>query len=70
MIFHQHCLKFLGMRFGYLQTKVGLVTLLLEYEVSLSSKTRLPIQYNSITNTLSTKSGIWLKIHHREKNKT
>ena len=51
-----------------MQTKVGLISLLMDYEVKLSSKTIFPIEYEPTTNTLSTISGIWLRIRRREDN--
>lgn len=38
------CLYFLGMRFGLMQAKVGLITLLRNFKVSLNKKTKVPLQ--------------------------
>lgn len=53
------------MKFAYLQTKVGLVTLMANYKVELSEKTAIPLQFEPTSLTLTSKSGIWLKIHRR-----
>ncbi|KAL3280180.1 hypothetical protein HHI36_017680 [Cryptolaemus montrouzieri] len=50
----------IGTRFGMMQTKVGLVALLLNYEFFVSDKTREPLQYESESFIISTKGGIWL----------
>ncbi|XP_029161427.1 probable cytochrome P450 6a13 [Nylanderia fulva] len=55
----------IGMKFAYLQTKVGLVTLIANYEVKLSEKISIPLQFEPTSITLTSKSGIWLKIHRR-----
>ncbi|XP_029161460.1 probable cytochrome P450 6a13 [Nylanderia fulva] len=55
----------IAMKFAYLQTKVGLVTLIANYKVELSGKTAIPLQFEPMSNTLKSKSGIWLKIYRR-----
>lgn len=53
------------MRFAYVQTKIGLVTLIKNYEVEVSEKTVTPLQFEPTTFTLTSKYDIWLKIRHR-----
>jgi len=53
------------MKFAYLLTKVGLVTLMMNYKVELSEKTSIPLQFEPTAFTLISKSGIWLKIRRR-----
>lgn len=53
------------MKFAYLQTKVGLVTLIMNYKVDLSERTPIPLQFEPTAFTLISKSGIWLKICRR-----
>lgn len=53
-----------------MQIKVGLVTLIANYEVELSKKMIIPFKFDPTTNTLSSKSGIWLKIRSRSQDLT
>ncbi|XP_069702396.1 probable cytochrome P450 6a14 [Periplaneta americana] len=55
----------IGMRFGLMQTKVGLVNLLSKYEVSVSEKTSVPLVLDQKSFILSPKGGMWLKIVNR-----
>lgn len=48
------------MRFGIMQTKVGLTVLLRNYKFSVNKKTTLPFQMNRFSFTLLTTGGIWL----------
>ncbi|KAJ3644190.1 hypothetical protein Zmor_026860 [Zophobas morio] len=50
----------IGLRFGMLQTKVGLSVLLKNYKFSLNSKTQLPLKFNPTTFILSPVGGMWL----------
>ncbi|KAL3280181.1 hypothetical protein HHI36_017681 [Cryptolaemus montrouzieri] len=52
----------IGTRFGMMQTKVGLVALMLNYEITVSKKTREPLQYDPQSFVTSTKGGIWLDL--------
>lgn len=53
------------MKFAYIQTKVGIVTLVANYKVELSEKTAIPLEFEPTSLTLTSKSGIWLKICRR-----
>ncbi|KAM0725021.1 putative cytochrome P450 6a14 [Formica fusca] len=55
----------IGMKFAYVQTKVGIVTLMANYKVELSEKTAIPLQFEPTSLTLASKSGIWLRIRRR-----
>jgi len=55
----------IGMRFGLLQTKVGLTVLLSNYEFSVCEKTKQPLELNPKSFITTAKGGIWLKISHR-----
>jgi len=55
----------IGMRFGQMQTKVGLVSLLSKYQISVSKKTPVPIAIDPNTFTLSPLGGMWLQIRKR-----
>ncbi|KAL3280179.1 hypothetical protein HHI36_017679 [Cryptolaemus montrouzieri] len=50
----------IGMRFGILQTKVGLITLLSNYQFSVSGKTTVPLKFDPESLTISTKGDLWL----------
>jgi cytochrome P450 family 6 len=53
------------MRFGLLQTKVGLISLLSSYEVRVSEKTPIPLVFDSRAFVLAPKGEIYLKITER-----
>jgi cytochrome P450 family 6 len=53
------------MRFGVMQTKVGLISLLSKYEVRLSEKTPVPLEFDSRSIVLAPIGGMWLKIVNR-----
>lgn len=53
---------FVGMRFGLMQTKIGLVTLLNKNRVTLSSKTKIPLKLDAKTFITTTESPIYLNI--------
>ena len=53
------------MRFGLMQTKVGLVSLLSKYQISVSEKTPIPLVMNAKSFIQSPVGGMWLKINSR-----
>jgi cytochrome P450 family 6 len=53
------------MRFGLMQTKVGLVSLLSKYQFSLSEKTPVPLVFDAKSLTLAPAGGMWLQIKER-----
>jgi cytochrome P450 family 6 len=50
----------IGLRFGMVQTKVGLTILLKNYKFSLGSKTALPLKFDPKSFIMTTEGGIWL----------
>lgn len=52
----------IGSRFGMMQARVGLVTLLLNYEFSPSEKTPIPMVFDEKSFVLSPKGGLWLNL--------
>ncbi|XP_049825855.1 probable cytochrome P450 6a20 [Aethina tumida] len=53
----------IGLRFGVMQTKVGLASILENYDISLSEKTRVPLEFNESSGLiLSVKGGVWIKV--------
>jgi len=53
------------MRFGLMQTKVGLVFLLSKYLISVSKKTPIPLVFDPRSAILFPKGGMWLQIRKR-----
>lgn len=53
----------IGARFGMMQTRVGLVTLLRNYEFSPSTLTPVPMVYDMNSFILSPDGGMWLNMH-------
>ncbi|XP_055858740.1 probable cytochrome P450 308a1 [Episyrphus balteatus] len=49
-----------GMRFGFAQSKAGLVTMLMKYNVQLSEKCPKPLEISPTTFLTTSRSGIWL----------
>ena len=54
-----------GMRFGLMQTKIGLISVLSNYEVQVSEKTPIPMEFDMNAFVLAPKEGMWLKIVNR-----
>ncbi|KAF2887013.1 hypothetical protein ILUMI_19160 [Ignelater luminosus] len=52
----------LGMRFGMMQTKVGLTVLLRDYKFSLNKQTIVPFVMDRYSFILTTEGGIWLNV--------
>ncbi|XP_011875040.1 PREDICTED: probable cytochrome P450 6a14 isoform X3 [Vollenhovia emeryi] len=55
----------IGTRFGYMQTKVGLASLLSKYKFSLHPRTRVPVIFSEKYLVLSAKDGVHLIIEPR-----
>lgn len=51
----------IGLRFGMMQARIGLLTLLNNFEVSLCSKTKIPLDFEPHPLMLTPKGGIYLK---------
>ncbi|XP_055697204.1 cytochrome P450 6A1-like [Phlebotomus papatasi] len=51
-----------GMRFGMMQTRVGLATLLSKYRITPTDRTPIPMSYSPTSAVLSPRDGMWLKI--------
>ncbi|CAG9827994.1 unnamed protein product [Diabrotica balteata] len=49
-------------KFGLLQTKVGIVTIIKDFSVTLNKKTQLPIKYAPNAVVTSVAGGVWLNI--------
>lgn len=53
----------LGMRFGLLQVKVGLVKLLKNFKFTLDARTKIPVELKLKGIMLAPKYPIWLNVH-------
>ncbi|KAK9884815.1 hypothetical protein WA026_009042 [Henosepilachna vigintioctopunctata] len=60
----------IGARFGMMQAKLGLISILLNYKFSVNVKTQEPLQYHTQSFTLSTKGGMWLNFEKITEEKT
>nr|AGI03846.1 cytochrome P450 6BQ10 [Tribolium castaneum] len=52
----------IGLRFGMLQSKVGLTAILKNYKVTLSNKTKFPVTLDPKSFITTAKDGIWLDV--------
>jgi hypothetical protein len=55
------------MRFGLMQTKVGLVSVLSKYQLNVSKKTAVPLVLDAKTIIMTPLGGMWLQIKKRMK---
>ncbi|XP_050458786.1 probable cytochrome P450 6a14 [Cataglyphis hispanica] len=55
----------IGTRFGYMQTKIGLVSLLSKYKFKLHSRTPIPLTFDEAPIVLTVKGGVHLIIEPR-----
>lgn len=51
-----------GLRFGLIQTKIGIASLIRNYSFSLDQATKLPLQFKTTAILLAHYGTIWLKI--------
>ncbi|XP_059610772.1 uncharacterized protein LOC132257759 [Phlebotomus argentipes] len=51
-----------GMRFGMMQTRVGLATILNKYRINVTQKTPIPMTLSPTAAFLSPEGGMWLRI--------
>ncbi|EFA02825.1 cytochrome P450 6a2 [Tribolium castaneum] len=52
----------IGLRFGMMQSKVGLTALLKDYRVTLNKKTKVPLEMSKNSFIIAAEGGIWLDI--------
>lgn len=52
----------IGMRFGMMQAKAGLIMLLQSFKFTLSSKTPVPLKLKKEAFVLSPEGGLWLDV--------
>ncbi|KAJ8929029.1 hypothetical protein NQ314_018340 [Rhamnusium bicolor] len=53
----------IGLRFAMLQSKIGLITLLKHYKITLNNKTELPIAFKKFGVVSAPESEIWIDVH-------
>lgn len=54
----------IGLRFGMMQARVGLVTLLRNFEFTTCSKSIIPLVFSKRNVVLSPEGGLWLSVKH------
>jgi cytochrome P450 family 6 len=54
----------MGLRFGTMQTKLGIVKLLKNFKLSICNKTLDPFEFNPTGLLQSPKGGMWLKLEN------
>ncbi|XP_053683144.1 cytochrome P450 6a2-like [Sabethes cyaneus] len=52
----------IGMRFGMMQSRVGLATILSRFKLSLCPRTTVPLEYSSDSTVLQPKGALWLRL--------
>ncbi|EDS38449.1 cytochrome P450 71D6 [Culex quinquefasciatus] len=52
----------IGLRFGMLQSRVGLATVLSRFRIMPCSQTTIPLEYSTKSTVLQAKGGLWLKV--------
>jgi cytochrome P450 family 6 len=60
-----YLVNFSGRRFALVQVKVGLISLLSEYEFQICEKTADPLKIDPTKFIMTPIQGIWLNISHR-----
>lgn len=55
-----------GARFGLLQAKVGILTIIKHFKVTLNAKTKIPIKYATSAFITTVDGGVWLNVNHIE----
>lgn len=52
----------IGLRFGMMQTRIGLVTMLCNYRISRAEKTVVPMRFSKKDFLLTAEGGMWLRM--------
>lgn len=52
----------IGLRFGMMQARIGLIALLTNFKFVKSSKTEYPVKFNPRSITLTSEGGLWLHV--------
>ncbi len=52
----------IGMRFGMMQTQIGLAMLLKNFRFEVSERTQIPLKFSAKTKLLNVEGGVWLRV--------
>lgn len=52
----------IGLRFGMMQAKVGLATLIKSFTFTTCAKSVIPLEFSKTVNILTPKDGLWLNV--------
>lgn len=52
----------IGLRFGVMQAKIGLVSLLTRFQFDTSNHTQFPVQFDNYSAILTPRNGVHLKV--------
>lgn len=58
-------IPFLGQRFGLMQIKAAVVNLVLDFEMKVNKKTKIPLEIDPTSLINQPKGGIWLNFYKR-----
>lgn len=58
-----------GLRFGLMQSKIAIATILRNYKVTLNEKTSVPLEMEKLGIVTKAQGGIWLDITNINLNK-
>lgn len=56
----------IGLRFGMMQARIGLVTLLRHFEFELGGKTKVPLEFMATSAVLTVKGGLYVRFRKIE----
>lgn len=54
----------IGLRFGLMQTRIGLISMLNNFKFNPTDKTPTVIEYNPSTPIITAKGGVWLQVEN------
>ena len=55
-----------GMRFGLMQNKIGIASILSKFNVEIASRTKEPLTCSKSTLLLNCENGIWIQFDKRK----
>lgn len=63
MFYFKQISNFLGLRFGITQIKVGIAHIIKNYQLSVNSKTQLPLKFDPYYIMADPIGGLWADFH-------